>query len=110
MSCLNCNRDTVGDAVFCEECLNEMKKHPVEKGTPVTIPRQPSPTTQKKRELELIGSLGENLSISRRSLRRMSILLIFMTIMLLVLSCLLAYILLVGVPDFLKDIYLPYSN
>lgn len=108
MSCLNCNRDTVGTAVFCDDCLNEMKKHPVEKGTPAIIPVQPSPTVQKKQNLELLGSMGETLSISRRTVRRMGRLIAVMALLLLLLGGLLAYILLVDIPDFLRDIHLPW--
>ena len=108
MSCLNCNKETSGTAVFCEDCLREMEQHPVAKGTPATIPAQPSPAPQKKQNHELFGSLEENLSISRRAARRMGCALSIMTFLVLMWGGLLAYIIFVGMPDFLNNIHLPW--
>lgn len=108
MSCLNCNKDTVGTAVFCEECLQAMEAYPIEKGTPVVIPVQPSPVLQKKQSRELFGSLEENLSITRRTARRLAGALVIMSLLLLLLSITLIYICVYGVPDFVHTIRLPW--
>ena len=104
MSCLNCKKDTVGTAVFCDECLKAMEAYPVEKGTPALIPTQPSPTAQKRQGRELFGSLEENLYISRRTARRLATALTIMTTLLLLLIAALIYVCVHGVPDFLYNI------
>ena len=108
MSCLNCNKDTVGTAVFCDECLQAMEAYPVEKGTPVVIPIQPSPVSQKKQTHELFGSLEENLSITRRTARRLAGALVIMSLLLFLLSITLIYICAYGVPDFVHTVRLPW--
>ncbi|MBE6983068.1 MAG: hypothetical protein E7435_02125 [Ruminococcaceae bacterium] len=108
MSCLNCNKDTVGTAVFCDECLQAMEAYPVEKGTPAIIPVQPSPISQKKQTHELFGSLEENLSITRRAARRLAGALAIMSLLLLLLSITLIYICVYGVPDFVHTVRFPW--
>ncbi len=108
MSCLNCKKDTVGTAVFCEDCLKAMEAYPVEKGTPAIIPAQPSPAAQKKQGRELFGSLEESLYISRRTARRLAVALTVMTALLLILVAALIYVYANGVPDFLYDIKTPW--
>lgn len=45
MNCLKCGRETAGEQVFCESCLEEMAKYPVKPGTAVKLPerREPAP-------------------------------------------------------------------
>ena len=107
MSCLNCKKETTGTAVFCEACLQAMEAYPVEKGTPIVIPVQPSPVQVKKQSHERLGSLEENLSISRRTARRLAGILVIMSFVLLLLFVALVYIITYGVPDFLRDIRIP---
>ena len=40
MHCLKCGTQTIGDRVFCDNCLETMDKHPVKPGTPVQIPKR----------------------------------------------------------------------
>ena len=40
MKCIKCGKDTVGAAVFCDECLEDMQRHPVKPGTPVLLPKR----------------------------------------------------------------------
>ncbi len=108
MSCLNCNKDTADTAVFCDECLQAMEAYPIEKGTPVIIPVQPSPASQKKQNRELLGSLEENLSITRRTARRLAGALALMVLLLFLLTAILVYVCIYGVPDFLRNIHLPW--
>ena len=108
MSCLNCNKDTTGTAVFCDECLKEMEAYPVEKGTPAIIPVQPSPLAQKKQGRELFGSIEENLYVSRRTARRLAGALLIMTTLFLLSVAALVYVYIYGIPDFLNNIQLPW--
>ena len=66
MQCIKCGRETAEKAVFCEECLSGMEKHPVKPGTPVVIPKRPkkapsAPVSKKERPEELIGKLQKQL-------------------------------------------------
>lgn len=108
MSCLNCRKDTIGTAVFCNECLKEMEAYPVEKGTPAIIPAQPSPPAQKKQGRELFGSLEENLYVSRRTARRLAGALFFTTLLLLFSIAALIYVYIYGIPDFMRNIQIPW--
>ena len=41
MTCLKCGRDTTGDQVFCDACLDVMEYYPVKPGTAVQLPKRP---------------------------------------------------------------------
>ena len=38
MSCMRCGKESTEDHVFCTECLEDMKRHPVKPGTPIQLP------------------------------------------------------------------------
>lgn len=38
MSCMRCGKESAEDHVFCTECLEDMKRHPVKPGTPIQLP------------------------------------------------------------------------
>ena len=48
MNCLRCGRETQEDHVFCDSCLEEMKKYPVRPGTAVMLPRRGEEASPKK--------------------------------------------------------------
>ena len=48
MKCMRCGNATSADAVFCEECLADMEKHPVKPGTPINLPRREKQQTVKR--------------------------------------------------------------
>ena len=92
MYCLNCNKKTNGTEVFCEDCLKAMEDYPVDKGTPIVIPAQPSPATPKKQATRLLGSVEEQLELSQRSNRRLAIALIGMALLLAVAAAAVVYL------------------
>ena len=47
MNCMKCGRETVGEDVFCQDCLTEMEKYPVEPGTVVLLPRRKEYSAKK---------------------------------------------------------------
>ena len=47
MNCIKCGRETRGDDVFCQECLAEMEKYPVQPGTVVLLPRRKDSSSRK---------------------------------------------------------------
>ena len=103
MSCLNCNRETVGKAVFCEQCQQEMEGYPIPKGTMVLIPSQPSPAPVKKQTGHLLGSLEDQFLLSKRVARRLAVAFGITLFLLVLTSATLGYVVMLGVPDFVTD-------
>ena len=99
MSCLNCNRETVGKAVFCEQCQQEMEAYPIPKGTPVVIPAQPSPIQPKKQSNHLFGSLEDQFLLSKRTARRLAFAFSFTLLLLVIAIGVLVYLWMYGMPD-----------
>lgn len=48
MNCMKCGRETKEDAVFCEECLEHMARHPVPANTLVYVPNEKDRASVKK--------------------------------------------------------------
>ena len=48
MNCMKCGRETVGDAVFCEDCLDHMERYPVPANTLVYVPTEKDRAAVKK--------------------------------------------------------------
>ena len=48
MNCMKCGRETRGEDVFCQDCLTEMEKYPVDPGTVVLLPRRKESAAVKK--------------------------------------------------------------
>ena len=101
MSCMNCNRETTGTNVFCEECQQAMEGFPVPKSTPVTIPIAPSPAAPKKQVTHMYAFADAQLETSDRNVRRLFRCLIVTSILLLLAVAALAYIVIFGLPPFL---------
>ena len=65
MKCMRCGTEIIGEAVFCEECLADMEKHPVKPGTPINLPRREKQQVVK-RSRKRIPKPEEQLSALRR--------------------------------------------
>ena len=48
MNCMKCGRETQAENAFCQNCLEEMEKHPVLPGTVVLLPRRKETSVIKK--------------------------------------------------------------
>lgn len=48
MHCLKCGRETDEGQVFCQECLLDMGKHPVDPNEVVLLPQRPAAPAAKK--------------------------------------------------------------
>ena len=49
MGCMKCGQKTEENRLFCEECMEDMARYPVDPNTIVRLPnRQTSPVTKKK--------------------------------------------------------------
>lgn len=70
MNCLKCGKETVGNQVFCADCLEIMKNCPVKPGTPVHIPqRKPRPIDKKQGARQRNLSEGEQIIQYRKIIR-----------------------------------------
>ncbi len=49
MGCMKCGRKLGSSQTFCDDCLEEMKLHPVKPNTVVKLPSRPAPSSGKKR-------------------------------------------------------------
>ena len=47
MHCIKCGKETKGSDVFCQDCLLEMQKYPVQPGTVVLLPRRKDSSSKK---------------------------------------------------------------
>ena len=47
MKCMRCGTAITSDQVFCNPCLEDMKRHPVDPATPVQLPQRPSSAPTK---------------------------------------------------------------
>lgn len=73
MYCLRCGKETEGEKVFCESCLESMENYPVKPGQPIVLPTPPAPQPAKKGRKnkptntdELLDSLRRQLKITGR--------------------------------------------
>lgn len=48
MFCLKCGKETAGEQVFCDSCLQVMDAYPVRSDTPIHLPNRAEPQPSKK--------------------------------------------------------------
>ena len=76
MNCVKCGRETAEERVFCDLCLEEMEKHPVDPRTAVYIPRrteeEPKKSVQRKKP---VPTPAEQVLRLKKKLRRTRIVL-----------------------------------
>jgi len=75
MNCMKCGRETQAENVFCEDCLLEMKKHPVLPGTVVLLPRRREPSVLKKTVKRHMPTFEEQIAILRKRVMILTVLL-----------------------------------
>jgi len=75
MYCIKCGRETEGEVVFCQDCLAEMEKYPVQPGTVVLLPRRRESSVLKKTPKRHIPTAEEQLLLLRKTAMVLSILL-----------------------------------
>lgn len=66
MNCIKCGRETVDEDVFCQDCLLEMEKYPVQPGTVVLLPRRKDYSYTKKNSKRHVPSVEEQIAILRK--------------------------------------------
>ena len=71
MNCVKCGREIPEDQVFCEHCLAEMERYPVNPYTAIHIPARPQEEIVKKPvKRKHIPTAEELLLKTRKKLRR----------------------------------------
>lgn len=60
MNCIRCGKETEENQVFCNECLEDMERHPVRPGTPVQLPNRENRGPTKRSTFRLAASKWEN--------------------------------------------------
>ena len=76
MKCLRCGRETEGEQIFCDHCLESMEAYPVKPGTAIQLPRraaEPSVKKNRKHRKKRKLSPEEKLQRSQKVIRRMTI-------------------------------------
>ena len=84
MYCLRCGKDTSGNQVFCNSCLESMEKYPIKPGTSVQLPKRKAPIPVKKSSRRVRATTAEELVIHMRKAIR--VLAVMLAISLLLLS------------------------
>ena len=93
MQCMKCGRKIKDNQVFCEECLGIMETYPVKPGTPIQLPT-PSKTslpTRPNRRKTLKPE--EQIQRLRSTVGRLTIALILLTLILIIVSAMLFWLL-----------------
>ena len=88
MGCLRCGRDVEEGQAFCQDCLVEMGKHPIDPNTVVQIPLRKDPAAGKKAPRRRGPSPEEQIQILKRRVRILTAAVIVLAIGCLVLSVL----------------------
>lgn len=66
MDCMKCGRETRGGDVFCQDCLVEMAKFPVDPGAVVLLPRRRESSSAKRTPKHHVPSQEELVDNLRR--------------------------------------------
>lgn len=75
MNCMKCGRETHEDSVFCQDCLVEMQKYPVDPGTVVLLPRRKEGASVKKMPKRHAPSPEERLAVLQKRVTLLFVLL-----------------------------------
>ena len=73
MNCMKCGREMEQETVFCQECLQEMQKYPVQPGAVVLLPRHREPSIIKKAPKRHLPSAEEQVVTLRKMVLWMSV-------------------------------------
>lgn len=92
MHCLKCGKDTSGEQVFCDRCLQAMEAYPIKPGTAVNLPKkQTGPDAKKPVHRKRPLTTDEQIAVLHKHLRRSRIFGFILAALLLATSGLLLY-------------------
>lgn len=60
MNCMRCGRETSENEIFCDECLQDMQRHPVDPTTPVILPNREKRIPSKRTNFRVAASKWED--------------------------------------------------
>lgn len=80
MHCLKCGRETDEGQVFCQECLLDMGKHPVDPNEVVLLPQRPAAPAAKKPARRRTITPEERIIHLKRRIRLLTVLLLLVTL------------------------------
>lgn len=60
MNCIRCAKETEENHIFCNECLQDMERHPVDPRTPIQLPHRPEQPVIKRSSFRLAASKWED--------------------------------------------------
>jgi len=103
MNCMKCGREIPSGQVFCEDCLADMAKYPVDPDTPVAIPQRNHTIVQKKSSKRRNLSSEEQIAVLRQRIR-------ILTVLLVVAVLLVAALLYPTIEHLMEDDYAPGQN
>lgn len=104
MSCMKCGRDVYSDQVFCESCLEDMARYPVNPDTPVVLPKRTAfSAAPKKVTWKRTMSMDSQIQLLKHRIRLLTIFLVAMTLI----AALLVY---PAVKYMVEDHFLPGQN
>ena len=86
MNCIKCGRETGADNAFCDACLEEMSRRPVNPATVVLLPGQGRPQPKKAAPKKALPSMEEQVGILRKKVRRMRIMILVLVMLVVVLG------------------------
>lgn len=78
MHCLKCGRKIPDNDSFCDTCLEDMAKYPIQPGTVVKLPTRPATAVSKKRNIRRRRTIKpeEQIAVLRRRCRWLTFFLI----------------------------------
>ena len=69
MNCMRCGREVTSGNVFCEDCLTEAGKYPVNPDTPVHLPRRVEAAAAKKQPKKKVLTPEEQVKLLKPRLK-----------------------------------------
>ena len=76
MNCMKCGQETQAENVFCQSCLMDMEKYPVQPGTVVLLPRRREYSAIKKTLKRHVQTSEEQIKILRKKIRILTLILL----------------------------------
>ena len=86
MNCMKCGREAGADNAFCDACLEEMGRHPVNPATVILLPGQGKPQPKKSAPKKAPATPEEQVTVLRRKLRRLRMLVLLLAALVAVLG------------------------
>lgn len=81
MNCMKCGCEIPEDQVFCDACLEEMHRYPVNPNTPVVLPKRTSSPVTRKVPRKKTVSPEAQIQILKHRIRLLSVLLVAISLL-----------------------------